>query len=313
MSVLVYINNSYSELGKVQFSLISYAKQIAEYNKLQLILCLHQSEDVKSFDFGLYGCNKTIALTHSDMCELNTIKLALSDIIIRENSKFILFENISTSQNLAARLSVIHKAAVLTGITSLPLSYSPLIIQKSIFSSKLLASYKLSNSINFFCVKTDFKINDTYNINSENIEYNLVSEQNVDMKIEAKDTRINLSDANFVLSGGRGMQSKDNWYMIDDLAELIGAAKACSRPISDLGWRPEEEHVGQTGKFISPDCYVAIGISGATQHIAGVSSSKTIISINIDEKAPIFEYSDYGIVADALELLPEIINKLNSK
>jgi electron transfer flavoprotein alpha subunit len=203
------------------------------------------------------------------------------------------------------------KAGIASGVSKLPLSLSPFVVYKKVYSGKAFANVS---------IKTEIKILTLAQNSFEVVEFpkafvheklDIQPDTNL-MKTQVKEVqkqsgKILITDADIVVSGGRGMKSPDNWAPLVELADLLGAATACSRPVSDEGWRSHDEHTGQTGKIIAPNLYFAIGISGATQHLAGVSSSKFIVAINTDKDAPIFEAAQYGIVGDALKVLPKLV------
>jgi electron transfer flavoprotein alpha subunit len=225
------------------------------------------------------------------------------------NAKVIILSNNNSGKAIAPRLSVKLKAGIGSGVSKLPLSLDPFVVYKRVYSGNGFAHLQISTDIKILMLAQ----------NSYGIIENPVNQVIEDMPAPAEKNgtevldvqkqtgKILLTDADIVVSGGRGMKSPDNWSPLVSLAELLGAATACSRPVSDEGWRPHEEHTGQTGKIIAPNLYVAIGISGATQHLAGVSSSKYIVAINTDKDAPIFEAAQYGIIGDAAKVLPGLV------
>jgi electron transfer flavoprotein alpha subunit len=236
---------------------------------------------------------------------------AIADATAQCAATVIILSNNNTGKALAPRLSVKLKAGLGAGISKLPLSVSPFVVYKRTYSG---------NAFAHLCIDTEVKILTLAQNSFELIETNGTAEiENVSVQPDAGLIRtqikevqkltgkILLTDAEIVVSGGRGMKSPDNWGALVELADLLGAATACSRPVSDEGWRPNEEHTGQTGKIIAPNLYLAIGISGATQHLAGISSSKFIVAVNTDKDAPIFEAAQYGIVGDAMKVLPKLV------
>ncbi|HBI81305.1 MAG TPA: electron transfer flavoprotein subunit alpha, partial [Bacteroidales bacterium] len=255
--------------------------------------------------------DKVICLKNENLKNLDSqlYTNAIAQVAQAEGSKVIVIANNNSGKAIAPRLSVKLKAALGSGVSQLPLSLSPFTVYKRAFSGGAFAHVVL---------KTDTKII-TLAQNSFDVVENIkdVKVEKVDIQVEAPQTAVKdvqkqsgkrlLTDAEIVVSGGRGMKSPDNWSPLVELAELLGAATACSRPVSDEGWRPPEEHAGQTGKIIAPNLYIAVGISGATQHIAGVSGSKYIVAINNDKSAPIFEVAQYGIVGDAQKVLPKLV------
>jgi len=203
------------------------------------------------------------------------------------------------------------RAGLASGCVELPKSIEPFVVTKKVYSGKAFADIQINTEIKIL----------TLNQNSYKLVENSVDSQKEEFQPTIKDSdfgskpielkksqgKILVSEAEILVSAGRGLKKPENWSMIEEMAEILGAATACSRPVTDLDWRPHEEHVGQTGKVVAPNLYFAIGISGAIQHLAGVNSSKVIVSINTDPDAPMFEASDYGIVGDAFHVVPKLI------
>jgi electron transfer flavoprotein alpha subunit len=202
------------------------------------------------------------------------------------------------------------KAGLVTAVNGLPVSYDPFVISKKSFTGKAYSQVKVTSAGKVLTLAQN-----SFQLVEKPVEVSIsqyAPSGAGDVKTKVSDVfrqtgKIILTDADIVVSGGRGMKSPDNWGPIEELAKLLGAATACSRPVSDEGWRPHEEHTGQTGKIIAPVLYFAFGISGAIQHVAGISSSKCIVAVNSDKDAPIFEVADYGIVGDAQKVLPALI------
>ena len=235
----------------------------------------------------------------------------IAEVAKKENASVIIISNNNTGKALAPRLSVRLKAGVGSGVSRLPLSTTPFTVYKRAYSGNAFARLVIKTDVRILTLaQNSFDLSETSN--NASIEKADVAVDASLVKTKVKDVKkqtgkILLTDADIVVSGGRGMKSPDNWGPLLELAETLGAATACSRPVSDEGWRSHEEHTGQTGKIIAPNLYIAVGISGATQHLAGVSSSKIIVAINSDKDAPIFEAAQYGIVGDAMKILPQLV------
>ena len=218
----------------------------------------------------------------------------------------------SNSKYIGGILSVKIDAGYVTNIISIPVKDNNLVVVRNTFTNKAFETVEIikSNSIladskNSFGLKenpTETEISD--------FNFNISERKNKVSSVEKTSNKVTIADADIVVSGGRGLKGPENWYLIENLAKVLGAATACSKPVSDLGWRPHSEHVGQTGKPVSSNLYIAIGISGAIQHLAGVNSSKVKVVINTDPDAPFFKAADYGIVGDAFDVVPNLIDKL---
>jgi electron transfer flavoprotein alpha subunit len=218
-------------------------------------------------------------------------------------------------QAIAPRLSVKLKAGIGAGVSKLPLRLDPFTVFKRVYSGNAFAKLIIKSDIKIITLaQNSFDLAETGGtVSIERFEPSVSLEAKTVVKgVQKQEGKLLLSDAEIVVSGGRGMKSADNWGPLEELAEVLGAATACSRPVSDEGWRPHEEHTGQTGKIIAPNLYIAVGISGATQHIAGVSSSKYIVAINTDKDAPIFDTAQYGIVGDASKVLPGLVEAVKA-
>ena len=314
MSVLVYTENWDGKFKKLTFELVSYASAVAEMLNTEVIALSIGNVDEKELKtLGQYGAEKIINVTDENLKLLDnqTHTNVISDIAAKTGSEVIIISNNNTGKAVAPRLSVRLKAGVGAGVTRLPLSLNPFTVYKKTYSGNAFAHVVIKSDIKIITLaQNSFEpVDKPASAIIENIQVNIDrSLIKTDIKDTQKQTsRIVLTDAEIVVSGGRGMKSPDNWGPIEELAELLGAATACSRPVADEGWRPVGEHTGQTGKIIAPNLYIAVGISGAIQHLAGISGSKCIVAINTDKDAPIFEAADFGIVGDAFKVLPKLI------
>jgi electron transfer flavoprotein alpha subunit len=315
MSVLVYAENWDGKFKKLSYELVSYASSVAEMLKMDVVvLTIGKADDDELRKLGNFGAAKIISLVSDRLTVLDNQAYAkvIADYALKEGSKVIIFSNNMTGKALAPRLSVKLKAGIGSGVSKLPLSLDPFTVYKRAYSG---------NAFAHVIIRSDIKIL-TLTQNSFDViekptgavpETAAIYIDGPLVKTTVTEThkqtgKILLTDADIVVSGGRGMKSPDNWAPLVELASLLNGATACSRPVSDEGWRPHEEHTGQTGKIIAPNLYLAIGISGATQHLAGISSSKYIVAINSDKDAPIFEAAQYGIVGDAMKVLPKLVD-----
>jgi electron transfer flavoprotein alpha subunit len=315
MSVLVYTENWDGKFKKLTFELVSYASRVAEMlNTTTTALSIGNVDALELQKLGNYGANKIINANGDGLNILDNqaYTMAVADIAIKETATVVVLSNNNTGKALAPRLSVRLKAGIGSGVSRLPLSVNPFVVYKRAYSGNAFAHLTIKTNIRILTLAQN-----SFELIEKNagasIENTTVQIDNFLIKTQVKDVqkqsgKILLTDADIVVSGGRGMKSPDNWGPLVELAGLLGGATACSRPVSDEGWRGHEEHTGQTGKIIAPNLYIAVGISGATQHLAGVSSSKYIVAINTDKDAPIFEAAQYGVVGDALKILPKLVD-----
>ena len=317
MSVLVYTENWDGRFKKLAFELVSYAGKLAEmFNTSATAISIGNVEDNELSKLGQYGADKILKVKGDNFNVLDNglFTSVIGQVAEKEKSEIIILSHNNTGKAIAPRLSAKLKSGIVSGVISVPVSLEPFTVIKKVYSGKAFSKV---------IVKTKTKIltlaQNAFGLTDVNKQASIeefkpdLSKDLPGLKVvntEKQKGKIILTDAEIVVSGGRGMKSPDNWGPIEELAELLGAATACSRPVSDEGWRPHEEHTGQTGKIIAPNLYIAIGISGAIQHLAGISSSKNIVAINIDKEAPIFEAADYGIVGDAFKVLPELIKAI---
>ncbi len=314
MSVLVYTENWDGKFKKLSFELVSYASKLAEMlNTSATVLSIGTVENGELEKLAKYGAKKIINATNENLKTLDNQAFTsiIAEIALKEGSKVIILSNNNTGKAIAPRLSVRLKAGIGSGVSKLPISISPFTVYKKVYSGNAYANVIIKSDIKILTLaQNSFEVAEASNmatIVNESVQVDSALIKTQVKEVQKQTGKILLTDAEVVVSGGRGMKSSDNWGPIVELAGLLGAATACSRPVSDEGWRPHDEHTGQTGKIIAPNLYFAIGISGATQHLAGISSSKYIVAINNDKDAPIFEAAQYGIVGDALKVLPKLV------
>ena len=320
MSVLVYVENAEGKFKKSTFEVVSYAAAIA--NQLNTGLTAISIGDVKQEDLsnlGKYGASKVLNVSGDKLKSF--VNQAYASVIAeaaqKEQADVVVLSNSFSGKGLAPRIAVKLKAGLADAAVELPKTENnKFIIKRTAFSGKAFANVELNSQVKVIALNPN-----SYQVN-ENGSGAKVEDFQADVKdsdfgtmiteIVRASNKIALPDAELVVSGGRGLKGPENWAMIEELASVLGAATACSKPVSDAGWRPHEEHVGQTGITVSPNLYIAIGISGAIQHLAGVSSSKTIVVINKDPEAPFFKVADYGIVGDAFEVVPKLIEAVKA-
>jgi electron transfer flavoprotein alpha subunit len=315
MSVLIYAENAGGKFKKSTFEAVSYAKAIADKNNTSLIAI--SIGDVASDDLvalGKYGAEKVLNVANDKLKSF--VNQAYASVIAEaakaNGADIVVLSNSFSGRGLAPRLGVKLEAGVVDGAVALPeQNNGKFTVKKTAFSGKAFAIVELTSANKVIALTPNsYKIVESGGV--AKVEDFKIETKASDFTEMIKDIvrsteKVSLPDAEIVVSAGRGLKGPENWGMIEELADLLGAATACSKPVSDAGWRPHSEHVGQTGIAVSPNLYIAVGISGAIQHLAGVSSSKVIVVINKDAEAPFFKVADYGIVGDAFEVLPKLI------
>ncbi|MEC8610236.1 MAG: electron transfer flavoprotein subunit alpha/FixB family protein [Bacteroidota bacterium] len=313
MSVVVYAESSNGLFKKGAAEILTYAYKTAKSLNMKCVAVTLGSTDELQ-QLSKYGIDKVVSInTDFDICDNKGIAEALSKVIEEESANIFILSNSNTGKTVGPRISVKLDASFISNAVEIPQSHNPLIVKKKSFSGK---AFELAQSINEKVVialsPNAFHIAENPNSDCEFSTFEIdKSNQNVNSSgIEKAQGKMSLAEAETVVSAGRGLKGPENWNMIEELADLLDAGTACSKPVSDIGWRPHSEHVGQTGKAIAPNLYIAIGISGAIQHLAGVNSSKIMVAINTDPDAPFFKAADYGIVGDAFEVVPRLIDEI---
>jgi len=316
MCILIFAETWNGKLKKSSFEAVSYGRNLADKLNLKTKTVIFSDSDDNFKLLGNYGSSEIIKYNSINLDNIENDKLAniICETAKNKQAKHIIISNTNRGKSICSKIAFDSEKSLITNAVSLPINYNPLTIKCKAFSSKAFSFYEsktensvitlLPNSIGYRPKETSYSI----------IEGNLnIANSSTDLRIirEEKNTNeVSLTDAERVVSAGRGLKSPENWNMIEELAQLINGGTACSKPVSDMGWRPHAEHVGQTGIAINPDLYIAIGISGAIQHLAGVSGSKKIVVINTDPDAPFFKSADYGIVGDAFEVVPKMIEEI---
>ncbi len=311
MSVLIFLDQSEGQIKKSSFEAASYGAKVAELlgTTAEAIVLGNVADDLASL--GKYGIKKvhTVKNAALDHVDAQVFTKIIADAAKAIDAKVIIFSNNFNGKAIAPRLSVRLKAGLVSGAVALPDTSNGFTVKKNVFSGKAFANITVTTDIKIIALNPNSYTVVTTTAVAEVVEF-AATVDTAKVQVTATDKvigEIPLSEAEIVVSGGRGLKGPENWALVTDLAKLLGAATACSRPVADSGWRPHHEHVGQTGLAIAPNLYIAIGISGAIQHLAGVNRSKVIVVINKDPEAPFFKAADYGIVGDAFEVMPKII------
>jgi len=311
MSVLIFIDQAEGHVKKASLEAICYGTAVAaQLNTTAEGVVLGASkEDLSAL--GKYGVKK---IHHVSNDALNNFDAQVYTKVIAQaveasGATVIIFSNNVDGKAIAPRLSARLKAGLVAGAVALPDTSNGFTVKKNVFSGKAFANVSVSTPVKIISLNPNAYKTVATEGTAEVVQLNATVDA-AKVKVTAVNKvsgEISLAEAEVVVSGGRGLKGPENWGMIEELAKLLHAATACSRPVADIGWRPHHEHVGQTGLAIAPNLYIAIGISGAIQHLAGVNRSKVIVVINKDPEAPFFKAADYGIVGDAFEVLPKMI------
>lgn len=312
MSTIIYAESAKGKIKKTTFELASYASALSEQIGGGVIAVVFGEANVE--ELAKYGVNKVVSVTGDAFNQFHAASYAeaLAEVARKENVKTVLLPSTTDAQYIAGLLSVSLKAGYISNVVSLPISIDPFQVKRTAFSNKAFSIVELSAEIKVLSIaKNSFGIVEKQTeLQQENFQATPKTDGVTVISTENVSGKVTIADAEIVVSGGRGLKGPENWGMIEDLASVLGAATACSKPVSDMGWRPHGEHVGQTGKPVASNLYIAIGISGAIQHIAGVNASKVKVVINTDAEAPFFKVADYGVVGDAFEVVPKLIEKL---
>ena len=316
MSILIYAESAEGKFKKVAFELASYAKKVAETLGTTVTALTVNTSDVS--ELSKYGVDKVLKVTNDKLAGF-TAK-AYADVIKqaaeKEGTKVVLLSSTTDSIYLSSLVAVALNAGFASNVVGLPVSTSPFQVKRNAFSNKAFNITEINTDVKVLgLAKNSYGIFENAGSATEEDFNPTIGDNDFGVKVESVEKgsgKVSIADADIVVSGGRGLKGPENWGLIEDLAAVLGAATACSKPVSDLGWRPHSEHVGQTGKPVATNLYIAIGISGAIQHIAGINSSKVKVVINNDPEAPFFKVADYGIVGDAFEIVPKLTEKLKA-
>ncbi|AXT18994.1 electron transfer flavoprotein subunit alpha/FixB family protein [Flavobacteriaceae bacterium AU392] len=314
MSVLVYTESEQGAFKKVAFEVASYAKAVA--NQLDTTVTAITINASDSSELKAYGVDKVLNATNAQLDGFNAkaYASAIQQAAQQENATVVILSSSANSKYLSPLVAVGLNAGFASNVVEVPSSTAPFTVKRTTFTNKAFSNTEITSDVKviglsknaFGLVENSASaINESFSPSFGDNDFN-INVQSVDKATD----KVTIADAEIVVSGGRGLKGPENWGMVEELAEVLGAATACSKPVSDLGWRPHSEHVGQTGKPVASNLYIAIGISGAIQHLAGINSSKVKVVVNSDPEAPFFKAADYGVVGDAFEVVPKLIEKL---
>jgi electron transfer flavoprotein alpha subunit len=314
MSVLVYIESHDGTIKKNGFEGVSYARALADKMDCQVTALTINASDPSQLS--AYGADTILSVTNSKIThfDANIYSNIVAQAAQKTGASVVILSSSADCKYLAPLLAIELKAGYASNVNGLPTSLNPFSVPRTVFTNKAYGDTTLSSDIKLIGLS-----NNSYGIHDHPVESQVenfdptIKESSIHLESVEKVTgKATIADADIVVSGGRGLKGPENWGLIEDLADVLGAATACSKPVSDMGWRPHSEHVGQTGKPVATNLYIAIGISGAIQHLAGINASKVKVVINNDPEAPFFKAADYGIVGDAFEVVPKLIEKLKA-
>ena len=312
--VIIYAETWENEFKKTTFEAISYGSKCAQEMGVESIAVVFGDSLNPIEELGKYGIDKVIHVQEIDEFEPYSIASALSSLFKELNGKLLVLNGTANGKSLIGILSSLINAAAISNVTSFPTNHNPLTVLRSAFSSKGIEQVSSNSDCTILSLVPNALGIISNGDSNPSVELKKIDSNGKTsiLQSEKESGEIPLPEAERVVSAGRGLKGPENWNIITDLAKVLNAGTACSKPVSDIGWRPHSEHVGQTGIQINPELYIAIGISGAIQHLAGVSRSKTIVVINNDPEAPFFKAADYGIVGDAFDVVPRLTETLKS-
>jgi len=314
MSVLVFADSTEGKFKKSAFEVISYAKKVAEQlgsNVVAITINANNNDELYT-----YGAEKVLSVTNESLTTFNAKKFAsvIEQAALSVGAALVVLDSSIDTLHTAPLLAVALEAGYASNVVALPSSIAPFTVKRKAFSNKGFSNTVIvTNNKIIGVAKNSYGVHEnTVSGSTESFDVTIPDSGVTLEKFERVTGKVTIADAEVVVSAGRGLKGPENWTMVEDLADVLGAATACSKPVSDLGWRPHGEHVGQTGKPVASNLYIAIGISGAIQHLAGINASKVKVVINTDPEAPFFKAADYGIVGDAFEVVPTLIEKLKA-
>jgi len=310
MSVLVYTESNQGTFKKAALEVASYAKAVASQMGTTVTAVTFNANDAS--ELSNYGVDKILNITNTSEFNAKVYADALKQAAEKVEAKVVIVSSSANSKYLAPLLAVGLHAGYASNVVEVPTSISPFTVKRTAFTNKAFNITEINTDVKVVGVSSNSYglVENLGSTEVEDFSPNLKTSNTKVQSIDKASDKVSIADADIVVSGGRGLKGPENWGMIEELADVLGAATACSKPVSDLGWRPHSEHVGQTGKPVASNLYIAIGISGAIQHLAGVNASKVKVVINTDPEAPFFKAADYGVVGDAFEVVPQLIKKL---
>ena len=314
MSVLAYIESTQGKIKKNAFEIVSYSSALAKKLNVNCHVLTFNTDD--SSELKKYGADKIIKISNIELDNFDAKIIAnvTAQVAKSINANCVVLSSSVNSRYMAPLLAVELDAGYLSNVVELPSNLNPFTVKRTSFTNKAFCDSTINSDLKLIGLSSNaYGIKENEGKGIEEDFNPILLEKSISVKSTEKVSgKISIADADIVVSGGRGLKGPENWNLIEDLAETLGAATACSKPVSDMGWRPHSEHVGQTGKPVATNLYIAIGISGAIQHLAGINSSKIKVVINNDPEAPFFKAADYGVVGDAFQVVPILNEKLKA-
>ncbi|MDB4297248.1 electron transfer flavoprotein subunit alpha/FixB family protein [Flavobacteriaceae bacterium] len=314
MSVLVYADASEGNYKKSTLEVVSYGKEVA--NQLGSDLTVVTINANNPEELYTYGANKVLAVKNADLVNFNA-KITASIVVEaaqKTNNNIVVLDSTANGKYLAPVVSAKLQAGYASNVVAAPVSTSPLTLKRKVFSGKVFSTTEITteNKVIGLSKNSFGVVENPTDGSTEEFSPATTASTVSSVSVEKASGKVAIADADIVVAGGRGLKAAENFNLIEDLADVLEGAVACSKPVSDMGWRPHGEHVGQTGKPVASNLYIAVAISGAIQHLAGVNASKVKVVINTDAEAPFFKAADYGIVGDAFTVVPELVEKLKA-
>ena len=309
--VLVFSESPRGILKKTAFEAVTFGKKVADAMGTDCAALVLGSNVADAGQLGKYGAARVFAITDVDLDQLDSQVYSATIAAVSQSlgATVIITSHTSTGKAIAGRLSARLDAGLVSGVNAVPeIAGGSFLVKKSVFSGKAVAEYAMLSSVKILSLMGNAVKPELLGspVSVENLAVEIPAPRIRVIETKTQEGTVPLPEAEIVVSAGRGMKGPENWAIVEEMADILGATTACSRPVADTGWRPHHEHVGQTGIAIRPNLYIAIGISGAIQHLAGVNNSKTIVVINKDAEAPFFKAADYGVVGDLFEIVPKL-------
>ncbi len=315
MPVLIYIDHTDDQIKKTTYEAISYGADLAKKlnTTAEGVLLGTVTENLE--DLGQYGLTKVHQVESEQLNHVDAQQYArvIEEVMSLSGAEVLIFSHNQTGKAVAPRVAARLKAGLVSGASSMAETENGFVVKRTVFSGKAFSNVKINSDKKVISINPN-----SYHAKKSGDEKAAVNKVSIDPGASLiKVTNVNkvkgevpLTEAEIVVSGGRGLKGPENWHLVEDLAHALHAGLACSRPVADADWRPHHEHVGQTGVQIAPNLYIALGISGAIQHLAGVNRSKIIVVINKDAEAPFFKAADYGIVGDVFDVVPKLTEEI---